>query len=149
MNAQKFIGDLKNLSHLIARTPHLLYAKRETINGVPSVTLAFNTEPKMHIEPFDSEATCNLWWGEFVTLMSEQCTPPCISVGSSIFQRLYLQRIVCHSNEQAHFVILDFGNDRNMWLGYNAKKMQLVIYQALIQVLSPHLLPPDTSRKTH
>ena len=137
MDVQTFLGNLTNLGHILERAPHLLCAKCAMVDGVPHIVFAFNTEPKVHVEDFDSEAKCDLWWSEFIRIMSGMCQPPCIVVNTILFQPTYLFRAVCHSNETAHFVILDFGNNRNLSLGFHQREQQISLYAALIQALGP------------
>lgn len=147
VDAKKFIDNLRNSEELLSRAVNLLYASREIADGKETIKFAFNTVPSTHVEYFNDKSECDLWWNEFVRMLSELCKPPCISVYKTLFQPHYLRRIMCFSDERAHFVVLDFGNARNLALGYKDKWQQIDTYNALCEVLGSRLLPPDKPRK--
>ncbi len=135
MDAKDFIGNVTLIDELLARGPYLLYAKRETANGVPGVVFAFNTDPKVRTEHFSSDAGCDLLWGEFTRIMTEQCTPPCMAIKNVLFQPMYLRAIGQIANELAYFVVLDFGNTRNLCLGHHAREEQIAMYKTMLCAL--------------
>lgn len=141
MDTQKFLGTFTNHADLLARAPRMLYAKREIVDGVAQIGFVFTDAPHRHTERFESVSQCDLWWNEFALMMTEMCTPPCIHAGGCVlFQPAYLRRIMCHSDERAHFVILDFGNKHNLWLGSLNRQTQYETYQDLLCVFG---LPRD------
>lgn len=111
------------------RAADLLYAVRGTVAEENSIKFSFNTAPHTHIEYFTDRAQLDLWWEEFVAMMTAYCAPPCVECGDMLFQPHYLQRIV------PHFVVLDFGNNHNLWLGYKETHAQVALLQDLVAVL--------------
>lgn len=135
MDAQTFLARLPDRDNWLMRAHHMLYAKQATVNGVAQVAIAFSDVPKVEICDFESEASCDLWWGEFVRLMTEECRPACIAMATVLIQPVRLARVVTHSSAQAHFIIFDFGNDRNIWCGTYDLKEQQKTFQILTQIL--------------
>jgi len=139
VDAKQFLGKLTDRADLLVRSPYMLFAKCDEVNGAPCITFGFTNDPKKHTEHFVNADERDLWWSEFTTIMMTMCTPQCITMGTVLFQPMYLRRFVCHSNEQAHFVILDFGNDRSVWLGSHQREQQIALFAALEHVLAPYL----------
>lgn len=135
MDAKDFVGNVTLIDELLVRGPYLLYAKRETVNGVPGVVFAFSTDPKVRTERFSSDAGCDLLWNEFTRIMTEQCTPPCMAIKNVLFQPMYLRAIGQIANELAYFVVLDFGNTRNLSLGHRAREEQIATYKTMLCAL--------------
>ncbi len=120
------------------RAADLLYAIRGTFVEENSIKFSFNTAPHTHIEYFADRAQLDLWWEEFVTMMTAYCAPPCLQCGDMLFQPHYLQRIVPYSDHRVHFVVLDFGNNHNLWLGYEEAHKQVALLQDLVAALGPN-----------
>jgi hypothetical protein len=139
MDAKQFLGNFTDRADLLARAPYMLFAKCEEVLGVPCVTFGFTSEPKKLVEQFANVEERDLWWNEFTAIMMGMCTPRCVIMGTVLFQPMYLRRFVCYSNEQAHFVILDFGNNRAVWLGYHQKEDQIALFAALERTLASYL----------
>ena len=139
MDADKFLGTLTNSVELLARAPELLYAQRHESGGAPCIIFAFTDEPKRHVERFASVENRDIWWNEFVTIMTTMCSPPCVAIREILFQPAYLHRFVCCTKEEMHFVILDFRNDRTVWMGHRKKENQIALFIELSEILKPIL----------
>ncbi len=145
MDTRKFLGNLTNAADLLVRAPHMLFAKPDIVDGTPCISFGFTNEPKRHTEHFADIDQRDLWWKEFVSIMTTMCNPACICIGTALFQPLYLRRFVCYTNEQMHFVILDFGNNCAVWLGCHSKEQQIALYADLSKILDSCLEPQQPS----
>ena len=75
--------------------------------------------------------------------MTLHCSSPCIGVRNTLFQPARALNLARYSDEHAHFVILDFGGDRALWLGSRDKPMQIALYQALLVALGQEATESD------
>ena len=139
MDADKFLGSFRDSTALFARAPQFLYAQHHETEGVPCVTIAFKDEPKRHVERFARKDQQMLWWNEYESIMTKMCKPPCVAIREIIFQPAHLHRFVCHTKDQIHFVILDFRNDRTVWMGNHKKEQQIALFVGLTELLRPFL----------
>ena len=139
MNAEKFLGTLTNSVELLARAPELLYAQRHETDGTPCVIFAFTDEPKRHVERFANVESRDIWWNEFHNIMTTMCSPPCVTIREILFQPVHLHRFVCCTKEEMHFVILDFRNDRTVWMGHRKKENQIALFVEVTNLLRPYL----------
>jgi hypothetical protein len=138
MDAQKFLSSFIDRSYVLSHLTDLLYATCGGTDSAPCATFALKGEPEARIERFENIQQRDLWWDELVSMMTKSCKPPCIVCGSMLFQPHYLLRIVPYSDARAHFVVLDFGNKRNIWLGYKEAHVQVALLQELAVILKPN-----------
>ena len=119
------------LPSILDVAPKLLYARRETHEGVERIVLRLHEQDESTILPFLSRDVRDSWWDTLCEFMKQNCSPSCFLIGNVLIQPGYLLTVYAHSNEVSHFVIFDFGNDRNVWIGYRDRAVQLKVCETL------------------
>jgi hypothetical protein len=119
---------------LVQNVANLLYAKCQLV-GEPHIEVAYSDLKERHRENFVSAEECSEAWTKPTYVLTRKLSSPCIPVGNTLFQPAHLLRIIQYTDERGYFIILDFGNDRNLWMVYRDALDRQRTYLALLAVL--------------
>lgn len=139
----------EHLERILSDATELVYAKEEKEGDFWHIATRSRNRTAPKLELFTSEAECKAVWEKFVETMTKRCLPPCIEIGNALFQPRYLLELGCYSDERAHFVILNFGENQTLWLGYAERSTQIKLYLALLEALGEEVTEKDKGPSAH